>query len=348
MEEEDDDLYAPQDSAMPPVLSGAIGNALRAPEGGIDGSADRKTMQDLEEGEEEEEDEESDSDIDIITERKDGSKAGPPPLQARRRPPVRNLAMRRPSHDAMPGPPVATRTPTQSRKPPTPTRSGADYPEVRTSKIDVDQVPVYKPVGKLITEVDVDEDLKAHDKAWRVPGSDISDYFNYGFDEFTWTLYCLKQDKTRTQVQEDKKNFTNGMMMGAEAGPMALPGLPPVPSNPAQIAASLPSLPGMGDLPPEFQTMMAQMMASGMDPSQMAQMDPSMFGMTQPGTGQPGGPVPAPGQVFGGAYGLQAQAQPQPTMGFPFDMSMMGGGDGARNRHGNYGGRGRSGNRRNW
>ena len=44
-------------------------------------------------------------------------------------------------------------------KGPLPVTSGADYPEVRTSNIDVDHVPVYKPAGKSLTEVDIDEGM---------------------------------------------------------------------------------------------------------------------------------------------------------------------------------------------
>ena len=28
------------------------------------------------------------------------------------------------------------------------------------------------------------------EKPWRRPGSDLSDWFNYGFDEMTWQMYC--------------------------------------------------------------------------------------------------------------------------------------------------------------
>ena len=32
------------------------------------------------------------------------------------------------------------------------------------------------------------------------PGADITDYFNYGFTEETWRLYCEKQRRTKTDV----------------------------------------------------------------------------------------------------------------------------------------------------
>jgi len=28
------------------------------------------------------------------------------------------------------------------------------------------------------------------EKPWKVPGVDITDYFNFGFNESTWKLYC--------------------------------------------------------------------------------------------------------------------------------------------------------------
>ncbi|XP_059486775.1 pre-mRNA 3'-end-processing factor FIP1 isoform X2 [Neocloeon triangulifer] len=35
------------------------------------------------------------------------------------------------------------------------------------------------------------------DKPWRMPGADITDYFNYGFNEDTWRAYCEKQKRLR-------------------------------------------------------------------------------------------------------------------------------------------------------
>lgn len=52
--------------------------------------------------------------------------------------------------------------------------------------------------GTPITEIDLDN---AEDKPWRKPGADITDYFNYGFNELTWRAYCAKQKMLR----ENKK-----------------------------------------------------------------------------------------------------------------------------------------------
>ena len=35
------------------------------------------------------------------------------------------------------------------------------------------------------------------DKPWRKPGADLTDYFNYGFDEDTWRAYIAKQVQQR-------------------------------------------------------------------------------------------------------------------------------------------------------
>lgn len=35
------------------------------------------------------------------------------------------------------------------------------------------------------------------EKPWRKPGADITDYFNYGFNEDTWRSYCERQKQMR-------------------------------------------------------------------------------------------------------------------------------------------------------
>ncbi|XP_040179905.1 pre-mRNA 3'-end-processing factor FIP1-like [Rana temporaria] len=44
--------------------------------------------------------------------------------------------------------------------------------------------------GVPVLEVDLES---FEEKPWRKPGADISDYFNYGFNEATWKVYCEKQ-----------------------------------------------------------------------------------------------------------------------------------------------------------
>lgn len=44
--------------------------------------------------------------------------------------------------------------------------------------------------GRSIFEVDLGA---MAEKSWRRPGSDISDWFNYGFDEISWEAYCYRR-----------------------------------------------------------------------------------------------------------------------------------------------------------
>lgn len=44
--------------------------------------------------------------------------------------------------------------------------------------------------GRSILEVDL---AALSEKPWRRPGSDLSDWFNYGFDEISWEAYCYRR-----------------------------------------------------------------------------------------------------------------------------------------------------------
>jgi pre-mRNA 3'-end-processing factor FIP1 len=46
--------------------------------------------------------------------------------------------------------------------------------------------------------------IKDEDKPWRKPGADITDYFNYGFNEETWIAYCMKQRRLRAENSSNK------------------------------------------------------------------------------------------------------------------------------------------------
>lgn len=46
--------------------------------------------------------------------------------------------------------------------------------------------------GVPATEYNLDS---LEDKPWRKPGADITDYFNYGFNEDTWRAYCERQKR---------------------------------------------------------------------------------------------------------------------------------------------------------
>ncbi|PWN97224.1 hypothetical protein FA09DRAFT_299148 [Tilletiopsis washingtonensis] len=60
------------------------------------------------------------------------------------------------------------------------------------------------------------------DRPWRKPGADISDYFNYGFDEDSWRRYGemkrgvhQEREKARTRVSGRRaKTFTVRLELG--------------------------------------------------------------------------------------------------------------------------------------
>lgn len=153
-------------------------------------------------------------------------------------------------------------------------------------------------------------DLGEADKPWRLPGADQSDYFNYGFDEFTWASYCLKQENARKEAKDQKKQVEEIQNMFGGSG------------APASAAA----VPGLGDMPPEMQQAMQSFMASGVDPSQM---DFNMF-MQMMGPGA---------QAMGGqGFGQQGQNQQQ-------QQQQQMGGYGYGGHDGRSGNRGRGGRR---
>ncbi|KAI9723952.1 MAG: hypothetical protein M1812_000670 [Candelaria pacifica] len=353
MEEEDDDFYAPDEHSLPQIpstepLDTHSRSEVTADPKPADGV---KKEDELEEGEEEEEgvqEEESDSDIDIITDRRDAPSLEPPPTSTKLNN-AKSIATRTASADVstrgpkLQTPTIKTETPVKGTSP----RSGSDYPAVATSTLDLNANPVFEPAGKPIMEVDMDKDFSENEAPWRVPRSDPTDWFNYGFDEYTWSSYRLKQNTLRESNQKERLDnlLPNAMP--------PIPGMPSlsIPPGGSQPPIGMPPMQGFNDIPPEMQAMMAQMVSQGGD---ISQMDPAAFfqqmqQMQQGSSAQGNGPSnanQAQGYMGGGpAYGQQGQAQQQ--MGFGYDPAAMAGGDG-RNRGGNFAGRGRGGNRRNW
>ncbi|KAH6889177.1 Fip1 motif-domain-containing protein [Thelonectria olida] len=322
--DEDDDLYVPEEPKVDPVH-------------------DKKpTSDDLEEGEEEDEgaamdEDDDDSDIDIITERKDGSKPAPPPQT--KYSDIRNIPQRSASTDVtVKSAPVKKDDDTRQSAAFNVAAPSADKTSEAASKstIDINANPIHAASGKHITQLNIDEDLPENDKPWRKPGTDISDYFNYGFDEFTWALYAAKQESVRGEfgsdvfAQNNKKmmeEFNSMMMMGG----MGMQGG----GGGGGSGGGSGGMSGMEGVPPEMQAMMQQMMASGMDPSQMdpSQMNAMFAGMQNAG-GAGGGQGGQSGNFGGGYGGNQGN--------FGYDQNMSGGGGGG-GRGGYGGGRGRRG-----
>jgi pre-mRNA 3'-end-processing factor FIP1 len=184
------------------------------------------------------------------------------------------------------------------------TTPGTAYPAQRTSTLDVNGNPVYPPQGKPLLQVDMDADLAEEQKIWRRPGEDQSDYFNYGFDEFTWETYRQRQISMAGTLQQQKDSIAQmQQMMGG-----GMPGMPSMPvPGPGPVAApgGAPSGPGGGGGMAEQQQMemmFQQMVSSGMDPSQM---DFGSF-MQMAGGGMGGGFPAGPGGQHGGfQHGIQ-------------------------------------------
>ncbi|GJC94577.1 pre-mRNA polyadenylation factor FIP1 [Colletotrichum higginsianum] len=341
--DEDDDFYGNEDPAVETSTTGPATEAA-APENKSSPKVESKS-EELEEGEEEDEggamdEDEDDSDIEIVTERKDGTKAAPPTQS--RYSDIRNIPQRSASNDMTVKAAPLKKEEASAGASPSDLPLGvpsADKAAAAASKstIDVNANPDYPPVGKPITAVNIDEDLTENDKPWRKPGTDISDYFNYGFDEFTWALYAAKQEAVRGEFSGDAIAAGQKKMM-EDFGMMMMGGM-----NPAAAGAQGGGMPGMAGggmdgMPPEMQAMMQQMMGQGMDPSQM---DPSamsaMFSGMQGQAGNAGGQG-GQGQNFNQGFGGN-----QGQYG-GYDQQGMGGGGGNR---GGFGGRGRGG-RRQW
>lgn len=219
------------------------------------------------------------------------------------------------------GAPAAAR-PAVSQKP------GSAYPAIHTSTIDVNANPIHPTTGKPIMDSDMDNDFPTDDKPWRRPGSDVSDFFNYGFDEFTWVSYCLKQREVRKEVG-DQKRQVDEMQSFLGMGIPPMPGAPPGPGAPGPGAPAMPGMPGMPDMNPDMmQGMLASMMSQGLDPSSMDPMAFMQHAQNMMG-GQPGG----------GQQGQPGFGGPGPGPGFQGGQGQMG--YGGYEQRGNYGGRGR-------
>jgi pre-mRNA 3'-end-processing factor FIP1 len=121
-------------------------------------------------------------------------------------------------------------------------KEGKDFPEVRTSQVDVNSIPTWPANGKPITEVDIDADLAEHSKPWRLPGTDQTDFFNYGFDEYTWAQYCVRQQTMINSIADQKQadaQFKGLLGSGGGGAPGGGGGMPP----------GMPSMPGMSGMP---------------------------------------------------------------------------------------------------
>lgn len=71
----------------------------------------------------------------------------------------------------------------------------------QTTGLDIEQAGQYN--GQSIFDLNLDS---LEDKPWRKPGADITDYFNYGFTEETWKIYCDRQKRLRNEMNPNENS----------------------------------------------------------------------------------------------------------------------------------------------
>ncbi|XP_059196563.1 pre-mRNA 3'-end-processing factor FIP1 isoform X2 [Centropristis striata] len=83
-------------------------------------------------------------------------------------------------------------------------------------KIDPERMPRAVVANKKGLDMNVLDNIQeipavkanAEEKPWRKAGADISDYFNYGFDEESWNTYCIKQAIVRSTKRKLSTKLT--------------------------------------------------------------------------------------------------------------------------------------------
>jgi len=184
----------------------------------------------------------------------------------------------------------------------------------------------------------LDVDLGAMaEKPWRRPGSDISDWFNYGFDEISWEAYCYRRRDLGDLGNVLKVNVMNfaGMpedqlsALPPELRTMVMAGATAMMNNGAANANMMGGMNPMMDMSGMGGMNMGPMgMGMNGDMGMQMQQGGSMMQEGQgqgPGTGAtpeqgvqmgmqdgygPGGPGPGMmGMAIGGDFGMQEQNQ---------------------------------------
>ncbi|CAB3397101.1 unnamed protein product [Caenorhabditis bovis] len=86
-------------------------------------------------------------------------------------------------------------------------------------KLDLDGTPMVN--DKPIYDIDL---AQMEDRPWRQPGADITDYFNYGFNEDTWNLYCERQKKLRAEFGNNQAAANKALFSSIQvSNPLAQP-----------------------------------------------------------------------------------------------------------------------------
>ncbi|KAF7347503.1 Fip1-domain-containing protein [Mycena venus] len=141
--------------------------------------------------------------------------------------------------------------------------------------------------GRSIIDVDLSS---MTDKQWRKPGSDISDWFNYGFDELSWEAYCYRRRDLGELANVLKTNVLNFSGMPEDQ----LTALPPEVRQMVMTGTTA-MMNGAGNPAMMGQGMMMDMsgmmgpMGMGMNGGEMGMANPMMqMGMQDGGQGQVG------------------------------------------------------------
>jgi hypothetical protein len=144
--------------------------------------------------------------------------------------------VKQPGQPAGPGVPGAIGTGPQAGKPP-----GLSAPGGPQAKAGVD-LEAPGTINDLPTYEYNLQEVSDEDKPWRKPGADITDYFNYGFNEETWIAYCMKQKRLRAENAMGIKMPMQGGPFQSGGGmiqqPYQPPPLPPGSSLPASLVTS--------------------------------------------------------------------------------------------------------------
>lgn len=155
-----------------------------------------------------------------------------------------------------------------------PSASALQYPPTEPV---YDAVPGQDQNPLTIYQVDIDS---LPEKPWRRPGANMSDWFNYGFDETTWAMWCAQKNR----MDQTRTDFTTILKDGAPDASADAPYAPPEVQDDAQNPmANLTAMfaPGMMGMPGMQWPMMQGMMPGAPDaPDAMG-----MMGMPPQGEG---------------------------------------------------------------
>ncbi|KAI8097575.1 Fip1 motif-domain-containing protein [Halteromyces radiatus] len=255
--EEDDEIYEQYNESL---ANSSLTNIK-----GVDKETESNENDEaMEEDQEDEDEEDSDDDLDIILEADDDQPTDSQQTTTQKPQGIPTETTTKTSN------PLVNIKPGQQVKEASQTNNTTSETTGTTTKssggIDLEAVGEYH--GQPITDVDLDI---FEDKPWRKPGADITDYFNYGFNEVTWRAYCAKQKTMRDKkvtgnVDMDMQNLMGGMevpdfmkmgmmmpmmeggmqmgMMNPMMNPMMGLPPPPPPSSSSQSSMGVPSMGG--------------------------------------------------------------------------------------------------------